>query len=344
MAIELRNSYFPLTERVKQTLCGDFTDHRSSTFMKYIADLELLFCNTFNTKFCTFLQGSGTLANEVMLNEIKKKHEYRDGLILNHGEFGRRLVTSARLRHLNFYEITTPYDLLYDHIRDSISAGGISWILFPFCESSTGVVYSLERIKELIPDSIDIYIDGMSYIGNSPVDLSRVSVFTGSSGKGLGSLPGIGIVLHNEWSERVSNESNYLNLDYYHSKNNVPFTISTLQIKALGSSCRERLCDTNYQRISNLGNIIRKSIENSTIICLEYEDLKHLAFFSFSIDLEISSEKLGEFLESRDIYTSFRTQYLIDKNCIEIALLDYNLTQEKLEILFKTIEEYGSKK
>ena len=343
MVIDLRNSYFSISDSVRETLIQDFTDHRSESFLKYIDDLQSLFCSHFNTKYCTFFQGSGSLSNEVMLEEISKKHSDQLGLILNHGEFGQRLVDSCNLRDLQFVEISDSYDTLYRVLQRVINENELSirWILFPLCESSTGAVYNFQKIVSLCRQSeIKIYIDGMSYIGNAQIDLSQVAVFTGSSGKGLGSIPGIGILLYNEYSE-VRSKVKYLDLLFYRQKNNVPFTISSVQIKALGASCRERLCEENYLRVSQLRVYIFNQVSKSKYISLEIPNGKFIAFFSFKVSQSIHSKKLGEFLESKNIFLSFRTQYLIQKNCIEISLLDLHTKISDLDKLFNLIEYYG---
>ena len=335
--IHLRNSYFKVTDSVKETISRDYTDHRSSSFMKYMRDLERFFCETFNTKYCTFFQGSGTLANEVMIEEIAKVHMLDTGIILNHGEFGARLVDTATQKGLNFFELNNNYDELYETLSNIVKYKEVWWILFPLCESSNGVVYDLEKILSIIESDTDVYIDGMSFVGNEPIDLSRVSLFTASSGKGLGSLPGIAIILHNKYTEERS-QVKYIDLGYYRSKDGVPFTISTSQIRALGVSARERLHEANYKRVRELREYIEKRVFSSKVLSMEYPEQKHLAFFSFIV--LPNSERLGEYLESKDIYLSFRTPYLIKKNCIEISLLDYHLSVKDLELFFNIVESY----
>jgi selenocysteine lyase/cysteine desulfurase len=181
----------------------------------------------------------------------------------------------------------------------------------------------------------------MSYIGNAAVDLSEVTFFTGSSGKGLGSIPGVGVLLYNEYSQ-VYSRSKYLDLRFYRLKGNVPFTISTVQVKTLGVSAHERLTPENYQRINDLKYYIFSRAGSSKFMSLELPLEKFVAFFSFRIIEKISSKKLGEFLESKQIFLSFRTPYLIEKNCIEISLLDLHTTKQDLDTFFNLIESYGT--
>ena len=180
----------------------------------------------------------------------------------------------------------------------------------------------------------------MSYICNAPIDLSEVTFFTGSSGKGHGSIPGIGVLLYNEYSTN-SSKSKYLDLRFYRSKNNIPFTISTVQIKALGLSAHERLTEKNYNRVSNLKLHILDRVSRSEFISLEKPTQTFIAFFSLKVIEKLFSKKLGEFLESKQIFLSFRTLYLIEKNCIEISLLDLHIEEQDLDKLFNLIENYG---
>src|SRR5690606_30054205 len=144
------------------------------------------------------LTGSGTLANEVMLNEIKNKNQ--KGLILSNGEFGNRLIAQAWRHQILFDTYSIDWGKKFDTatIKKKLEQNDIHWILFCHCETSTGIINELQTIIELGKSfRCACFVDCMSTVGTMPLDLSGVSMATASSGKGLASVPGLAIVFSN---------------------------------------------------------------------------------------------------------------------------------------------------
>ena len=89
-----------LPMEVRNGLAEDLLSHRSPEF-HYLFDQT---ADLFKEKFCVkdffLLSGTGTLANEAMVQQIKMTR--KKGLILSNGEFGNRLFRQATINSLNF--------------------------------------------------------------------------------------------------------------------------------------------------------------------------------------------------------------------------------------------------
>src|SRR5687767_9564826 len=86
--------------KVKEALIEDPIPHRCEEFQTLKDDITILYRNEFNVKDVYFLTGSGTTANEAMIQQIKMLN--KPGLILSNGEFGNRLINQATINDLTF--------------------------------------------------------------------------------------------------------------------------------------------------------------------------------------------------------------------------------------------------
>src|SRR6187200_1853043 len=75
-----------ITKEVQLALREPVISHRSVDFRKIYNQTTELLCEAFQVRDCYLATGSGTLANEIMLQEIK--YAGGKGLILSNGEFG----------------------------------------------------------------------------------------------------------------------------------------------------------------------------------------------------------------------------------------------------------------
>ena len=89
-----------ITTQVQKALQEPPLSHRSSAFRNLYDQTTEFLNNSFRVRDSYLLTGSGTLANEVMLQEIKTIGG--KGLILSNGEFGNRLITQANRVGLEF--------------------------------------------------------------------------------------------------------------------------------------------------------------------------------------------------------------------------------------------------
>ena len=107
-------------------------------------------------------------------------------------------------------------------------------------ETSTGVLHDLEPLKRLSRErGFKLCLDCISSIGAIPVDLRGVHLASGSSGKALAALPGLGLVFHQEKPAVRPDLPRYLDLGMWSGSDGVPFTHSSNLVAALDIALAE---------------------------------------------------------------------------------------------------------
>ena len=198
--------------------------HRSLAFEEMYAKMQQKLCTLTNARHVSTLVGSGTLANDVMLGQLKAVVGAQRGLILANGEFGERLQKQAMHWGLNFDSHQVAWGAKFDAqvIRELIVENAYSWLVFVQGETSTGV-WNGDLIEALADIDIHICIDGISSIGATPVDISRCLLATAVSGKAIGALSGLAFVFSNEHFTK-NDAPLYSNLVHYQQQK-LPFTL-----------------------------------------------------------------------------------------------------------------------
>jgi 2-aminoethylphosphonate-pyruvate transaminase len=122
-----------------------------------------------------FITGSGTAANEAVLGSVGAVGSV---LVLTNGEFGERRAVAAELDRRR-------YDL----------------VVVAHHETSSGMLNPVEALASLAHrNGALIAVDAISSIGAERIEVGEwgIDVLTGSSGKALSAMPGIGIVVIRE--------------------------------------------------------------------------------------------------------------------------------------------------
>ena len=265
--VNLSTGPVSISPQVMKALHDAPISHRSPVFKKLYHRTTGLLSEAFNAQQTFLLTGSGTLANEVMLNEIKNLH--KKGLILSNGEFGNRLVEQARRHQLLFDTYSIEWGRKFDAgtIKKRLEQNDVHWILFCHCETSTGVINELQTIIALSkPFHCACFVDCMSTVGTMHLDLAGVSMATASSGKGLASVPGLAIVFSN--MDLVSKKEGpvYIDLSHYAKNDGIPFTISSNLVKALFVSIQQKLQPAQFQFIQYYGERIFETLNKKEIV------------------------------------------------------------------------------
>ena len=147
--INLTTGPVQLTEAVSSALASNPISHRSDEFLELYKRFTDFMCYKLNVREITVLQGSGTLANEAMIWQIKPLKT--KGMILSNGEFGNRLIDQSKRVQLDFIEHSIPWGNEFDlsEIKALINLNHVEWILFAHCETSTGVINNLEALANI---------------------------------------------------------------------------------------------------------------------------------------------------------------------------------------------------
>lgn len=307
--------------------------HRSPAFKKLYQKTTGLLNEAFKVRQTFLLTGSGTLANEVMLNEIKNKNQ--KGLILSNGEFGNRLIEQAQRHQLSFETFIIDWGKRFETgtIKKRLEQNDIHWILFCHCETSTGVINELQTIIELSKQfHCACFVDCMSTVGTMPLDLSGVAMATASSGKGFASVPGLAIVFSN--MDLIENKEGpvYIDLAHYAKNDGIPFTISSNLVKALSVSIQQKLQPAQFQFIQYYGERIFETLNKKDIVPFSNA---HSKVFTIVMPGETGLDFYRN-LKQNKLLLSSESGYLKSREWRQLAGFGY-YTESELEYVLKVL-------
>ena len=269
------------------------------------------------------LVGSGSLANEMVAAQLSLRETI--GLVLSNGEFGERLAANARRARLRFDWLRLPWGECFDfaqveHFAERLPRGG--WVWFVHHETSTGVMNPLEKLKELCSRlGLHLCADCISSVGAMPVDLRGVQLASAASGKGLGAYPGLSFVFH-EYTPRPEPDRlpGYLDLGHWAAQQGVPHTHSSNLVNALVEAVR-LVTPERMERIRINAVWLRTELRKLGFRLVAPEAAASPGIVTIAPGEGMSAVELGEELEMRGYWLSYRSRYLIDRNWIQIAVL-----------------------
>ncbi len=189
----------------------------------------------------------------------------------------------------------------------------------------------LGRLAEIARErSAKLCVDAISSVGNASVDLSAAWLATATSGKGLASYPGLGVVFHREEIAPSPKLPRYLDLGLWAREEGVPFTASSNLLAALGRALEGRggvlpsgPCDRDRPsaelraRLESLGfySVAPPERTASWVLTLVPPE-GHRAF------------DLGERLEAEGILLSYRSGYLVKRNWFQVCWMGEHAADE----------------
>ncbi|HET9744631.1 MAG TPA: aminotransferase class V-fold PLP-dependent enzyme [Chitinophagaceae bacterium] len=312
--------------------------HRSAAFKKLYNKTTRLLSAAFHVQQTFLLTGSGTLANEVMLQEIKCIQG--KGLILSNGEFGERLIEQARRNNLKFikHEIDWGKPFNLEVIKQIVLQKSVKWILFAHCETSTGVINDLDQLLALAKSTNCLgFVDCMSTVGTMPLNLSQVAMATASSGKGLASVPGLAIIFANIELSLKRESPVYLDLTHYSTHAGIPFTLSSNLVKALYASIFQKLRAGHYELIQHYGEQFFKILNDHGFV--PFSDANSKVF-----TIVTSGKRKSDFyryMKQKKILLSNESKYLTIRGWCQLATLGY-YTEKQLRFVLNAIRRYSS--
>ncbi|MEQ8908665.1 MAG: aminotransferase class V-fold PLP-dependent enzyme [Vicingaceae bacterium] len=290
--------------------------HRSEDFKRLYIDFSLFICKQFKVKRLAILQGSGSLANEAMIWQIKSRGG--KGLILANGEFGHRLIRHSENAKLDFCSYSIPWGEEFDllEIEQKIKMDPIDWVLFAHCETSTGVLNPLKQIARISETfEVDTYVDCMSSVGVNQLDLSNITMASCSSSKGLGSIPGIGMVLSNVNFIKAEHVPLYYDLSKY-NKGRFPYSLSSNLINALHISAERVLNKEVWEQKNEQAKLIYNGLKATGVLPFAKADSKVFTI----VQEQKKAMKLGQALLNSKIEVSYLSEYLLNRNWIQLTL------------------------
>jgi len=322
-----------INHKVFQVFSDTPTSHRSDQFMRDFADLKSLLCDFTRAAFVEILMGSGSLSNDVVAAHLALLSE--KGLMLSNGEFGDRISDHARRAGLAFDQIRLNWGEVYDYGEISAHLDrepSVRWLWSVHCETSSGVLNELETLKDICRRrGVKLCLDCISSLGTVPVDLQGVYLASGVSGKGLGSLPGLSMVFYNHPLEPAPHRlPRYFDLGYYASKNGVPFTISSNLVYALKKAMDNIEPEVRFDKIASFSRRLREEMERMNFRILTPWAHSSPAVISIELPAGLNSEEIGRRLEEAGFFLSYKSEYLLRRNVIQVCLMG-EFTEKVLE-------------
>ena len=214
--------FYPGPVQQNETFKYTTVSHRSEMFRQLQGKLRTQLLTLSNAKQVAMLNGSGTLANDVMLAQIKARVGNAKGIICTNGEFGNRLIKQAKALGLHFevYEEQWGTPFVKERLESYLQEA--TWCAFVHGETSTGMLNDLELFKTLKEKySLILAVDCVSSFGAVPFSLEGVDLATATSGKAIGAVAGLSFVFYDQ--KPVSGGAMYLNLAQYDGR--IPFTL-----------------------------------------------------------------------------------------------------------------------
>lgn len=305
---------------VLNTLSQQPISHRSDQFSHDLTQLKNELCHFTNAEGCVIMNGSGTLANEVI--GVHLKCIGGKGIILSNGEFGERLQKQGNQLGLNFIELTYQWNTSFDlaQLNEYCNTQIIDWVWFVHCETSTGMMNPLKEIVELVQaKQIKVCVDCMSSIANVALDLSTVYLASASSNKGLASIPGLALLFYNDLIEVGEKKSMYL--DVFNYINKIPYTISTNVVYSLVKSLSFIKKEAHSKRIINCSGRLKTALQSTDLELLEVNGKRYNpTIFTLKSNTQ-SSIEIGDRLAKKGVYIHYKSDYLLKNNCFQVCIM-----------------------
>jgi aspartate aminotransferase-like enzyme len=312
--------------------------HRADVFVKDFQATKQILCELTGAKNVEILLGSGTLSNDIVAGQLSV--EKRRGLVLSNGEFGDRLIDQATRFNLDFEAVQFPWGDEFDQnrVRTHLAEVRGGWLWCTHCETSTGVLNDLSRLKELCSEfDVRLCVDCISSIGTLPVDLRGIYFATCASGKGLRAYPGISMVFYNhELRKNGEKVPRYLDLNYYASQQGIPFTFSSNLLHALHAALKRVPWDKRFTELVERSAWLRPKLRELGFELIGEETETSPAVITIALPEDMNSVKVGTLIQESGYLLSYNSEYLKQRNWIQICLMGES-AQERLVSLLNAL-------
>ncbi|MFC1893784.1 aminotransferase class V-fold PLP-dependent enzyme [Chloroflexota bacterium] len=330
-----------VSQQVQQVFGEIPISHRSETFVEDFHLTKRLLCQLVGSKNVEILMGSGTLANDVIAAQLSLNSS--QGLILGNGEFGNRLIDHATRLRLSFQTLQVDWGETFNYkdIKHIIAGNPeVKWLWAVHCETSTGFLNDMAMLKEVCAErEIWLCMDCVSSIGTVPVDLQGVYLASGVSGKGLGAFSGLSMVFYNHEILPVSKAlPRYLDLCLYSAYNGIPFTISSNLLYALKIALERFQSSKLFTDIVELSVWIRYRLRELGFHILSPDAHASPAVTTLVFPRTLNSEIIGRRLEEMGYLLSYKSEYLLNRNWLQICLMG-ECSQDMIIPLLNALEK-----
>ncbi len=298
----------------------------------------------------TMMTGSGTLANECVAAALASLRPRRAGLVLVNGEFGARLAEQARRWGLEFDRLEWSWGRAWnmhevDTALKKLDAG--AWVWGVHGETSTGVLNPIDDLLALARGrGLRVCLDCVSTLGSVPLDLKDVFLATSTSGKCLGALAGLAILLGPAETLRgLAMEGVPLALDARAAfdTRGPRFTIASTLINALDAALQRfdtrTKREAEYSRVGRLGALVRRRLRALHAEPIAADEHASPSVTTFVPPPGLPPERLALIARALGYEVNTRSPYLPPRGWAQIATMG-NVQEPDVERLFAGLENW----
>jgi aspartate aminotransferase-like enzyme/GNAT superfamily N-acetyltransferase len=311
-----------LIPAVREAFAGDPVSHRGPLVLQQVQEIRQALTHLTGASFIALLSGGGTLANDVIAAQLRLTGD--PGIVVDSGEFGRRLTDQATRAGLDFQPLcltpeTDPLPALESFLTQHPQA---RWLWITHCETSTGQLFPLTEIATCCARrGIRLCVDAVSTLGVVPVDLRHVWMASGASGKGLGAYPGIGLVLANQPAPSSAQLPRALDLSRYQEADGMPSTLGSNLIAALHAALHHTDWARKIHRLATHSPRLRQHLADAGLPLLPGAGPWSPAVITLQLPPGLSSRKVGMATETDGYLLAWQSPWLQARNQIQICLM-----------------------
>lgn len=339
-----------LSPEVQMALAARAISHRESACIARFERCRQVLGAMAGDVDAAMMMGSGTLANECVAATLASIHPKRSGLVLVNGEFGARLAEQARRWGLQFEQLLWAWGEPWDMDRVDAALSRLdegSWVWGVHGETSTGVLNPVEQLVTLARRrGTRVCLDCVSTLGSVPIDLSGVFLAASTSGKCLGSVAGLAMVLGDvDEVRKCATDRVPLALDARAAfdARGPRFTISSSLIGALDAALSRfdtpAKREAEYARVRRLGATVRRGLRDLHAEPIAKDEHASPSVTTFVPPLAYSPERLALVCRSHGFEINVHSPYLPPRGWAQIATMG-NVEERDITRLFGALREW----
>lgn len=330
-----------IASEVRAAFDANPVSHRARSFQNGLDATKSLLKQLTSASNVEVLLGSGSLANDVVAGQLSLLSG--DGLVVSNGEFGERLMDHAARFGLRFEAIRLEWGraLEISAVRQTLETHPkIGWIWAVHCETSTGVLNDVHGLQSICAArGVKLCLDCISSIGTVPVNLRDIYLASCVSGKGLGAYPGLSMVFYNHLVKSAPGLPRYLDLGFYAAQAGIPFTHSSNLLAALHTALKRVNWPERFGLLTELSSWVRGRLREMDYEIVAPNARTSPAVFTLTLPPEVSSKTIGWLLQKAGYLLSYRSEYLLKRNWIQICLMG-ELSRQQLEALLEILGSF----
>jgi aspartate aminotransferase-like enzyme len=156
---------------------------------------------------------------------------------------------------------------------------------------------------------------------------------TATSGKGIGSIPGLALVFHSEPVAPSDDLPRHLDLGLYAENGGVPFTLSSSLVCALKVAMEQADIDGRAARAAELSELARTEMREMGLRVVAPPEHASLAVLTAELAASIDSTLVGAALAGAGCLVGYESPYLRRRNWLQISFMSGHSPQSVRRLL-----------